>query len=380
MTDHSQDTLDRMEAMLRRCRRRIRMAEVSVRVREGLHVYLTCLLGIAGIFLVLRALAYALDAPPFVNWMHLLAAAVIFGVVIFGRALLRSFRGKSDHVAGAAERLDLAQATHNRIASAIALLRSGEDSPFVEAAIRDGFEHLERLQAEEPHVERATVTWRRKGAYLATSVAMVLAGLFLEGEPRPAGADDPATPGATALALVDHQPGLVTPDTRVEPKQRVASRGERQPRGDSPAREDEPEDGDRGKRPEPGSESRSEGRPGSMPPAIRAAASRRPTAAAPPTARGVKSEPGDSEPGKPKKPREARKQTAGQPKVDQKNEKGGSIDARGSSGAGSMRTAQNEWSSKVKAKSERQRRSSSRRRNPTRRWIPTSSAWARSRR
>jgi hypothetical protein len=68
---------------------------------------------------------------------------------------------------------------------------------------------------------------------------------------------------------------------------------------------------------------------------------------------GAKSEPGDSEPGKPPKPRQNKKQTASQPKANPEEEKkGGSIDARGSSGAGSKQTAQNEWSSNVKAKSD----------------------------
>lgn len=356
MTDHSQKTLEGMEAMLRRCRRRIMRAEVSVRLRKGLEFYLTCLFGIAGIFLLLRVVAYVLGTPAVLTWGHApgiaaVIAAVIFGAAIFGRALLRGLLGKPVHATKAAERLDLSQSTHNRIATAIALLRSGDDSRFAKAAIHDGFEYLERLQAEDPYVEPSTTSWRRKGVFLALSLSMVLAGLFLEAEPRPPRSDSPSTPGATLVAKLDPRPGPLAPDIKAEPKEHPAARGGRQPSADTPPREDDPSNGDRGKRPEPGAESRSEGPAGQHASGNSRSSQSSSNSRSAASGAGVKSEPGTTEPGKGRKQRDTKKQTAGQPKVDQNSKKGGSINARGSSGTGSMRTAQNEWSSKVKAKS-----------------------------
>lgn len=349
--DQSPETLERMESMLRRCRRRIIMAKVSVRLREGLELFLKCLLAIAVVFLVARVVAYAMDATVAFNWVHVLAVAAAVGVVTFGLVLWRGMRGSSIHTSHAAERLDLSQSTHNRIATAIALLRDGDDSRFAKAAIHDGFEYLEKLQAEEPHVEAATSSWRRKGAFLAASLVMVVIGQLLEGDARPTVAGDPATPGAVPVAGVDQQPEIITPDSKIEPKARVTDNRKPQPTGEVAAREDDPGDSDKGKRPEPGAESQSEGPSGQHASGKARSSQSSSNSASAASGAGVKAEPGSTEPGKRKKPRVAKKQLAGQPKVDQKNEKGGSINARGSSGGGSMRTAQNEWSSKIKAKS-----------------------------
>ncbi len=59
MSDEPREVLNRMETMLRRCRRRLLVAEVSVRMRKGLAFFLAGFLGIAGIFLILRTLAWA---------------------------------------------------------------------------------------------------------------------------------------------------------------------------------------------------------------------------------------------------------------------------------------------------------------------------------
>ena len=136
MREHPTQSLERMEAMLRQCRRHILMAQVSARLREGLDLFLKCLLGLAALFLILRVLAYAVEIPGDLNRVVLPAIAAILAAVIFVRALVLGLRGEAVHMAAAAERLDLSQSTHNRIATAIALLRSGDESPFAAAAIR----------------------------------------------------------------------------------------------------------------------------------------------------------------------------------------------------------------------------------------------------
>ncbi len=351
MPDHPQDTLKRMESMLRRCRRRIMMAEVSVRLREGLDFYLNCLLGIAGLFLVLRALTYAVDASTIINWVHVLSIAAIFGVVVLGHALLRGVWGNPVHVTGAAERLDLSQSTHNRIATAMALLRCGDDSQFAQAAICDGVEHLETLQAEQPHVECATTSWRRMGTCLVISLTMVLAGQFLAVEARSPQEGSESTPGATLLAERDSESEPAIPEIKVTPGQRVTHQVERRATGDIPPRDDDVAEDDTGQRAELGKESRAEGPAGRHSSGKSRSSQSSSNSRSAASGAGGKSEPGKTEPGKNRKPRHTKKQTAAQPKVDQENMKGGSINARSSSGSGSMRTAQNEWSSKVKAKS-----------------------------
>ena len=351
MPDHPQDTLRQMKTMLRRCRRRILVAEVSARLREGLQFYLACLLAIAGLFLLIRVVACAVDMPVTLNWMHVLSIAVIFGALIFGLAFLSGVWGKLIHTAGAAERLDLSQSTHNRIATAIALLRADDDSPFAEAAIRDGLEYLEKLQAEQPHVEASATSWHRNGAWLTLSLAMVLAGQFLEAERRMPGGGEPAASGSTPVANLDHEPAIVAPDSVLEPKQQVTNRDDRQPVGDASARDDDPGESDTGQRAETDKETHSEGPAGQHASGKSRSSQSSSNSRSAASGVGAKSEPGTTEPSKGTKPRDAKKQIAGQPKVDQKNQKGGSINARGSSGSNSMRTAQNEWSSEVKAKS-----------------------------
>jgi hypothetical protein len=351
MTDRPQETLEHMEAMLRRCRRRIVRAEVSVRIRANLQLFMTCLLGLAAVFLVLRILALVFGTPA-PGGVHVVATTAILAAVIFGRAALQGILSKPVHMKQAAERLDLSQETHNRIATAIALLRSGDDSKFARAAIRDGFEHLQRLQSEEPHVDPSTTSWRRKGSFLVASVAMVLAGLFLTPGPPPVSAGDPAPPETSPVAFLDQPHDPFAPDTAIQPSERVVSRGERQARDNTPIHEDDDAHGNRGNRPEPGTESRSEGPVGQHASGKSRSSQSATDSRSAASGSGVKSEPGETEPGKPRMQRDAKRQTAGNTRIDRKNEKGGSINARGSSGTGSMRTAQNEWSSRVKAKAD----------------------------
>ncbi len=378
MTDHPHKTLQRMETMLRRCRRRIMLARLSARLREGLEFYLACLLAIAGFFLLFRIVACAVGVPATHDWMVALWAAVIFGSVIFGRALLSGVWGNPIHAdsnstRSAAERLDLSQSTHNRIATAVALLQQcdnnncvdrvagGDDSPFAEAAIRDGLEYLERLQAEQPHTEASATSWHRKGVWLTLSLAMVLAGQFLEAETRmrsggETSGEEPAMSDSTppclgVLASLDHEPATVAPDIAIKPNGRITNRDDRQPVGDTSARDDAPAESDTGRRAEPDKETHSEGPAGQHASGKSRSSQSSSNSRSAASGVGAKSEPGTTEPAKGTKPRDGKKPTVGQPKVDQKNQKGGSINARGSSGSSSMRTAQNEWSGEVKARS-----------------------------
>jgi hypothetical protein len=340
-----------MEAMLRQCRRRIMMAEVSARLREGIGFCLKCLVGIAGIFLLLRVLTYAMDWTIALNRGYVFAIATTFAVAFLIRTLVTGIRGEPVHPDHAAERLDLSQATHNRIATAIALLRAGDDSPFARAAIRDGFEHLERLQAKKPHLDVPPFPWHRAGFSLAAAVALFAAGLFLV--PKTGLLESAGGTGVTTSAKTSLPPGSSTPVDPDKPAPRPADPAKTIPNERPALQPADTAAKPNAKRPEPDPESRSEGavaRHASGESRSSRSASNSSSAA---NGGGAKSEPGDNDPGKPPKPRANKRQTAGQPKADpQEEKKAGSIDARGSSGAGSMQNAQNEWSSDVKAKSD----------------------------
>ena len=104
MTDHPQETLGRMEAMLHHCRRRIVLAAVAVRLREGLAFFMACLPAIAGLFLLYRVAAYAAGTPAALKGGHMLGLAGILAAVIFGRALWRGILAQPVLATSAAER------------------------------------------------------------------------------------------------------------------------------------------------------------------------------------------------------------------------------------------------------------------------------------
>lgn len=344
-------TLALMEAMLHRFRRRIVLAEIQARLRAGLQTGLRGLTVIAAVFLLLRFLSWSFKTPS-PSLTLVLVVTAVFGAGVFVLSLVSGIRGKSVHSGHAAERLDLSQATHNRIATAIALLRSGDESSFARAAIHDGFEHLERLQAEKPHADVPPFSWQRAGFSVAAAVAMLLAGLFLVPKPLPPGSGGEANlVAATDNAL---PPGTPETESAATPAPRLTAPPKATPSERAEAKPDDTAKEERAKRPEPGSESRSEGamaKHASGESRDSQAPSNSSSAA---NGEGARSKPGDNEPAKPPKPRASKPQMAGKPKAEPKEEKkeGGSIDARGSSGAGSMQTAQNEWSSNVKAKAD----------------------------
>lgn len=337
-----------METLLRHARRRILRAEVALRLREGSAWCLKGLLLSAGLFLAFRLLTYALARPVGIRWGYLLALAASFAAVSLGRALVLGLWGRPVPPAHAAERLDLSQATHNRIATAIALLRTGDDSPLARAAIADGIAYLEKLQKEEPQVERPTASWRRMGGYLAASLLLFMAGLYWDAGTLPPRDTQLPAPPAPALAG-EHLTGPATPERPAEAKPRQPPPSARDATAPLPTRLD-PGDSSRDQRAEPGKESRSEGPAGQQAAGKSRTSQSASSSSSGASGAGVKAEPGTPEPETPKKPRAAKKSTAPQPKADPQNKKGGSINASGSSGAGAMRTTQDEWTSEVKAK------------------------------
>jgi len=346
--------LSAMEAMLGRCRRRIKMAEIAADLKEGLWVFCIGLLVISGVFLLVRLLGAGVHMPFVVELTHALIVAALFGAAVFGRAVLLGFFGNPVHTSAAAERLDLSQSTHNRIATAMELLRSDDDSPFAILAIHEGYEYLEKLQSKDPQAEFTGRSLRHGRELLAFSAAMLVIGQLLgpvPGTPLP----PPAQPGPAAVMLAVRPVGptqpkdKTTPSQQEEPDDQPITSGilKKLDRDTDPSAESlEPDKQERTDTSGPLAQSTS----GKARNSKSSSSSRSNAGAA-----GIKSDADkDDKPRKPKTSKPRRKTPGKPPKVvDPAGKKGGSINSRGSSGTGSMQTAQNDWENKIKGEASR---------------------------
>jgi len=342
--------LRRMESMLGSCRRRIKMAEVSACLLNGLVVCFPGLLVISCVFLLIRLLSMLLYIPFGIEAVHALLVAAVFVLAVFGRAIFLGIFGTPVHIKSAAERLDLSQSTHNRIATAMELLRAGDDSSFAFIAIREGFEHLEKLQAEIPYIEHCKKSWRGSASLLILSVIMLAAGQFLTLSPS-AGSLYPAPLHSDLSQEKEDSKGLIPEKTGDDPD--IRSEDEIRPKASGlPAKLDLETDGQ-----EKSEQTDLKQKPESAGPVVQNASGSANGSRSSSSSRSasggakVKADPGKSDPGKPKKSKRPGKKKGDPPDIDQNPKKGGGIDSRGSSGISSMLTTQNDWSNKVKGKS-----------------------------
>ncbi|HHH76024.1 MAG TPA: hypothetical protein ENL03_03245, partial [Phycisphaerae bacterium] len=140
-----------MTDMLGSCRRRIRISAAKQALATGFRFCLPWCISIAVLHLLVRLMCrlvgVSLPVDPY--WFSFLVVgawvAVMVGFVIAAWLVMPS-------VAVAAERLDLASADHNRIATALNLLGDRERSSFASAAILDGIEYLRKLQDAIPRL------------------------------------------------------------------------------------------------------------------------------------------------------------------------------------------------------------------------------------
>jgi hypothetical protein len=334
-----------MQAMLLPCRRRMALASVCARLRVLPRAGAKALLGVAAIFLFLRALSW-LAATPAPGMIHVLASLALIGLVLFLRALASGLHDGRKQTHHAAESLDLAHATHNRIATAIALLQTADNSPFARAAIRDGFEHLQRLKSQKPHSDPTTLRWKRTCLSSVAGLTLILVGLGLSPKVKRVGngMKPNAAIAESGITNAEIDPASQPQDPHTHDTQKVTR--DRLGKPPDAARKEE-----RSERPEPGSRSEGGmGREAAGESGSGQAVSKTSSAA---SGGGAKPEPGESEAAKPTpKPGERKPQEAARPKPAGEEKQGGSISASGSSGAGSMQSSQNEWSSKVKAKAD----------------------------
>jgi hypothetical protein len=195
MTPSSQDapaSIAGMHDLLRDSRRRLfhqALLQGLLRaVDRSLLVLVVYALGWLSLRLAGRILATASPSETWVIAGAGLLVLVLFAVEIAG--VLRRQPGFTE----SAERLDLATADHNRIATALSLLEAADPSPFARAATREGVEYLHRLSREKPSVDR--VRWSgRRNAVLVVSILVAAAMAIWIG---PSGSAKPTEPEATS--------------------------------------------------------------------------------------------------------------------------------------------------------------------------------------
>ncbi len=179
---HREAAIEQIEQHLSLCRRRLRRAELGSLLIEYLLSTSLAIAIASGLFLTFK-LIFALGSftqagstervITVVDYAYaatLAVALMAFGIVIVVRLLHRL-----PSSIAAAERLDRAARDHNRVANALWLLQEDfdPDSPLCMAAIRDGVEHIERLQDSQPDT---TATKHALGQYW---LRFTTAGLLL---------------------------------------------------------------------------------------------------------------------------------------------------------------------------------------------------------
>lgn len=116
-------------------------------------------------------------SPGSVGVMVLFVGSHILFILAF-----RRIARERPNVCETAERLDLAVDDHNRIATALWLMKSGQHGPFVEAAIDDGLIHLKLFRSSTPDRTGPQFVLREhRNRLLVTGLLVVVAILFQPG-------------------------------------------------------------------------------------------------------------------------------------------------------------------------------------------------------
>lgn len=346
------DPLPQMEVMLQHSRRCIVRAHIAMRLKRGLKVVSVGILVMGACFALLRFLGWSFGVPA-PTGVHILWAAFAFGGAVGINVIWNIRRGVSVRSEQVAERLDLSQETHNKIATAISFLKSGDDSPFACAAIRDGQETLEHLKDKRPVLRGSDAPQSHFAWALILGVALMVAGLFLS--PK-SGSMEVVASETDLVAAVAEGEADMPPDPRLPEKsdKREFSPEESanlKPDGRTVIKESPPARAGIPQKKDPSM--RSEGKMGRHSSAESKKSQSASKSSSSASGGAAKSKAGESEPSKPKsKKAKPKDKVAKKPKDEKEQKQGGSISSRGASGSSSSSTAQNEWASKVKAKAD----------------------------
>ncbi|MCP4592145.1 MAG: hypothetical protein GY842_15530, partial [bacterium] len=168
-TEHSA-VEHRISDGLARARQRVHRAVLRGRAVVAMERGFRGLAVVALVYAALSVICLLLGYTAPLGWgtyVVLLVAALLVPSACTMYAALRALPS----VVEAAERLDLATADHNRIATALCLAARGARDPFTEAAITDGMSCLQRLQDEHPRLD--PVRWCRARTTQPLGVALV---------------------------------------------------------------------------------------------------------------------------------------------------------------------------------------------------------------
>ena len=198
MSEGTQDALRTLRMRLAGARGHLKRAAVRRALMRCTEPTLWLMCTCTFVFLLSRASTpFGSNAFASVAYGVMLLVGILAGVTVF---VLPAVLREPDESA-AAQRLDLATANHNRIATALSFARRTDASPFEQAAIHDGVRTIEILCARVPYAEPVVPRWRRMGISLATFAVLNMLAFI------PLGFRSPTGPGAVDdVAGAPHKP------------------------------------------------------------------------------------------------------------------------------------------------------------------------------
>ncbi len=114
------------------------------------------------------------------GWTGFIGIAFLLSIVPATVTMIAAYRLKPCLVE-VAERLDLAENTHNRIATGLYFLESNIRTPFTRAAIRDGEICLDRIRGKRPYLDNSVFRIKGAGGYVAVIVVFWVIALICDG-------------------------------------------------------------------------------------------------------------------------------------------------------------------------------------------------------
>lgn len=200
--------------LLTEARRRVHRARVLAELPSAALRAVSVLAVVSGLFWLIRFAGLLLETETVVGWGGFVVLSLL-GMFAAAAYTVAAEVRRPPTDREVAERLDLAAADHNRIATALALASKGERGAFALAAVEDGLIHARRLADREPHPDRPR-DLRPQIRRAATTAALMLVLAAICGG-RAGRAD---TPGVAllpqALAQSERRPPQKADETVVQ--------------------------------------------------------------------------------------------------------------------------------------------------------------------
>ena len=179
---NSQDTTVQQQEFVEKlsaARQAVHRSDIRSRIPVALSRLLAVLTICSCLYGLLRVVcALTCSSIPF-GWTRFIGISFLLSIIPATVTVIAAYRRKPCLVE-AAERLDLAENTHNRIATALYFLESNIRTPFTRAAIRDGEICLDRLRGKQPYVDNPSFSIRGAGGYIAVIVVFLVIALICD--------------------------------------------------------------------------------------------------------------------------------------------------------------------------------------------------------